>query len=275
MRRFSARDGAGLAYSDSGGAGAALLFVHGWQGDRSIWDSIVVRLSDRFRCVAADLRGFGASSSAPGPYTLEQYSEDLCALVEFLELERVVVIGHSMGGKVAVRFAVDAPELVQALVLVAPVPLGPAGFSEKGVAYLRATAGNAPAAREWLIKTIMAPASADVLDRLCHVASSASPTAVVESLDSWVLTDLSHAAKGVTAPALVIGFEHDAPERVRDRAAALLPNARFEELPDCAHYAVLEQPSQVAEMIEAFIHAYPATASHAGSEDERAKIRFR
>lgn len=252
--------------SDSGGAGPVLLFVHGWQGDRSIWDPIVERLRDRFRCVAADLRGFGASSSAPGPYTLEQYSEDLRALVKFLGLGRVVVIGHSMGGKVAVRFALDAPELVEALVLVAPVPLGPAGFSEKGVAYLRATAGNAPAAREWLTKTIMAPAPADVLDRLCEIAARASHAAVAESLDSWVVTDLSRQAKGVSAPALVIGFEHDAPERVREKAAALLPNARFDELPDCAHYAVLEQPARVAERIEAFIRA--------DAGDERAKTRF-
>ncbi|MBV9232579.1 MAG: alpha/beta fold hydrolase [Candidatus Eremiobacteraeota bacterium] len=260
MQRYLARDGAVLSYGDAGGAGSpALLFVHGWQGDRSIWDAIVARLREKFRCIAVDLRGFGASSSARGPYTLEQHSEDLRGLVEFLRLGRAVVIGHSMGGKIAVRFAVDAESLVEALVLVAPVPLGPAGFSEKGVAYLRATAGNAPAARAWLTKTIMAPPSAEVLDRLCTVASRASSAAVEQSLDSWVETDLSDEAKRLTEPALVIGFQHDAPERVRDKAAALLPNARFEEVQDCAHYAVLEQPLPVAQLIEAFVSRLEGT----------------
>ncbi|MBV8197786.1 MAG: alpha/beta hydrolase [Candidatus Eremiobacteraeota bacterium] len=250
---FSARDGAELAFNDSAGGSPALLFVHGWQADRTIWDPIVAELHDRFRCVAPDLRGFGASSNAPGPYALEQYSQDLRALVESLRLERVVVVGHSMGGKVAVRFALDAPQLVERLVLIASVPLGPAGFSEKGVAYLRATAGNPQAVREWLTKTISAPPSADVLHRLCDIASGASATAVAESLDSWVLTDLSAEARRVTAPALVIGFEHDAPNRLQERVAALLPNARFDVVPDCAHYAVLEHPAPVAERIAAFI----------------------
>ena len=273
MQQFSAPDGAGVSYSDSGGAGPALLFVHGWQGDHSIWDPIVAQLRASFRCIAPDLRGFGASSRAASPYTLEQYSEDLRALVHFLQLQRVVVLGHSMGGKVAVRFALDAPDLVEALVLVAPVPLGPAGFSEKGVAYLRATAGNASAAREWLAKTIMAPPSAAVLDRLCDVASGACATAVAEALDSWVVTDLSDEAKAVAARALVIGFQHDAPERVRDKAAALLPNARFEEVPDCAHYAVLERPAPVAELIEAFIRAGPGNPARGDAGAERAKIQ--
>ena len=58
---------------------------------------------------------------------------------------------------------------------------------------------------------------------------------------------------GVTAPALVIAPEYDAPEHVREQVAALLPNARFEILPDCGHYAVLERPAEIAALVRTFL----------------------
>ena len=95
--------------------------------DRSVWNDVVAELESSVRTHAVDLRGSGAASAVPGPYTLERYAADLRELIESLELGPVVVVGHSMGATVALRLAVDAPEVVRALVLIAPIPAGGSG----------------------------------------------------------------------------------------------------------------------------------------------------
>lgn len=250
-KRFRARDGSELSYSERGAGAPALLFVHGWQGDRSVWAEVVAALGDDVRTIAVDLRGSGESNAAGGPYRLERFASDLHELVQELGIAPVIVVGHSMGGKVALRFAIDHPAETQALVLIAPVAAGDAGFSEKGEAYLRATAGNPAAARNWLRKTLSSDDDA-LLDRLGSAAASTPSGAVLEALESWMHTDLEEALKNVEAPVLVIAPERDAPEMQERRVAALLPNARFELLRDCAHYAILEKPQEVAAMIREF-----------------------
>ncbi|GAC1307521.1 MAG: hypothetical protein NVSMB21_11650 [Vulcanimicrobiaceae bacterium] len=123
MPTFHATDGATLAYADTGPRGGIpLLFVHGWLADRGMWGAVTERLAPRHRTIAIDLRGFGESNRAPGPYRIETLADDLSALVAALDLDPLVAIGHSMGAAVVQRFAIDRPDAVEAIVLVAPVP---------------------------------------------------------------------------------------------------------------------------------------------------------
>jgi len=218
-----------------------------------VWDGVVAELGTGVRTIAVDLPGFGASNTLAGPYNLDRFAADLRALLESLRTGPVIVVGHSMGAKVALRLAIEAPELVRGLVLVAPVPIGPAGFSEKGEAYLRATAGDPAQLRAWLAKTIVDPPDDATLDRLCAIAAKSPPEVVLESLASWVQTDLAEPAKRVGAPAVVIASAQDAPERAERYVAALLPNADFIVVPDAAHYAILERPRAIASRINDFV----------------------
>jgi 3-oxoadipate enol-lactonase len=207
------------------------------------------------RTIAVDLRGSGESNAAPGPYRLERFAADLDELVRELGIAPSVVAGHSMGAKVALRFAIDYPAQTRALVLIAPVAAGNAGFSEKGEAYLRATAGDPSAARNWLRKTISRDDDA-LLDRLGAAAAATPPGAVLEALESWMHTDLEEAVKRIDVPALVIAPEGDAPEMQERRVAGLLPNARYVLLDDCAHYAILEKPREIAQLIKDFVRSF-------------------
>ncbi len=207
------------------------------------------------RTIAVDLPGFGGSNTLAGPYDLDRFAGELRALLASLATGPVVVVGHSMGAKVALRLAVEAPEMVRGLVLVAPVPIGPAGFTEKGQAYLRATAGDPVRLRAWLAKTIADPPDDATLDRLCAVAAQSPPAAVLESLESWMYADLAEKAQGVAVPAVVIASALDAPEAAQSKVAALLPDARFVVVPDAAHYAILERPGAIASRINDFVAA--------------------
>lgn len=195
MPHFRASDGAELAFEESGSGRPALVFVHGWQADRSVWRAAIDALGRNVHTLAVDLRGNGESRTAPGPYRLERFASDLRDLVAARGLGRVVVIGHSMGATVALRFAVDAPELTQGLVLIAPVPASGGGYSAKGEAYLRATAGDPPAAKAWLARTFATPPDDATLGRLCAAAAKTERSIALECFDSWAHANLRRRRK--------------------------------------------------------------------------------
>lgn len=249
MKRFRASDGAELAYSDSGSGTPAFVFVHGWQGDRAVWRGVVTALGPQVRAITVDQRGSGDSSGACGPYHVERLAADLHDLVTGLGIASVVIVGHSMGGTVALRFAVDYPEATRGLILIAPVPASGGGFSERRVEYLRATAGDPIAVRAWLARTLSAEHDPATLDRLCAAAALTPREAALGSFESWGFANFADATRRIEAPALVIAPEHDAAEAVERNVAALLPNSEYALLPNGAHYAIVEQPQQIAELI--------------------------
>jgi len=159
-----------------------------------------------------------------------------------------------MGGTAALRFALDAPQLTRGLVLISPVPASGGGYSPKGEAYLRATAGDPQAARAWLARTFAGTPDEAKLDHVCAAAARADRDASLESFESWAHADFAEATRGIGAPALVIAPQHDVPEMYQHKVAALLPNAQFVVLPEAGHYAILERPRQIAELIRKFLH---------------------
>lgn len=108
--------GGRLAY-EVVGSGSPILFIHSVIADGRMWDRAVARFSDRHRVVRFDLRGFGRSPPATSAFS---YSEDIRALVEALKLDRPLLVGSSMGGALAIDFALAQPTLVGGLFLVAP-----------------------------------------------------------------------------------------------------------------------------------------------------------
>jgi pimeloyl-ACP methyl ester carboxylesterase len=253
MERFFADDGAELAFVERGSGSPALLFVHGWQGDRSVWDGVVDALGPQRHTLAIDLRGCGDSRNAAGPYRLERFAADLRDLIAARDLGPVVVVGHSMGGTIALRFAVDSPDFVRALILIAPVAASGGAYSEKGLAYLRGVARDESAVRAWLARTVEQPPDETTLDRLSAVAAETTRAAALESFESFAHADFAERTRAIAAPALVIASEHDAPGACERRVASLLPNVTFVTLRDAAHYAIVERPSEIAATIRSFV----------------------
>jgi len=108
-----------LDYRDSGGDGLPVLLVHAFPLNAGMWDPQIASLGDRYRLIAPDLKGFGASSAPddPGAYTMGSYSEELAGLLDHLGLESVVLVGLSLGGYIAFEFLRRFPGRVSALVL--------------------------------------------------------------------------------------------------------------------------------------------------------------
>jgi pimeloyl-ACP methyl ester carboxylesterase len=252
VQHFRASDGASLAFSDEGSVEPPVLFVHGWQAERGVWREVTTALNENARAIAVDLRGSGESRAATGPFALERFATDLWELTRTLALPPAVVVGHSMGATVALRFAVDYPQAVRGLVLIAPVPASGGGYSPKGEAYLRATAGDPDAAKAWLARTFATPPDEARLRSLIDAAATTRREVALESFESWAHADFADATRAINVPVLVIAPEKDAPETTLAKVTALLPHARQQLLAGGAHYAIVEQPAEIAGLIRGF-----------------------
>lgn len=111
-------DGIRIAYEVRGEGTPVLVFVHGWSCDRSYWKGQLEPLSRRYRVVAVDLAGHGESGLGRDAWTIEAFGGDVAAVVEKLGLQRVVLIGHSMGGDVIAEAARRLPGRVAGLIWV-------------------------------------------------------------------------------------------------------------------------------------------------------------
>jgi 2-succinyl-6-hydroxy-2,4-cyclohexadiene-1-carboxylate synthase len=112
------------ASSGAGSAKIGIVFIHGWLLSRLYWQPLVAQLAADYTCLAYDLRGFGESTQALAQrqgrvsYSLQAYAEDLIALIQSLALEQVWVVGHSLGGSVALWAAHLAPDKIQGVICV-------------------------------------------------------------------------------------------------------------------------------------------------------------
>lgn len=111
-------DGVPIVYETRGQGAPALVLVHGWSCDRSYWEAQVRPLSERFRVVTVDLAGHGESGLGREEWTMATFGADVAAVVRELDLQQVVLVGHSMGGDVIVEAARQLPNRVAGLVWV-------------------------------------------------------------------------------------------------------------------------------------------------------------
>ena len=107
-----------LAYTRYG-KGTPLVLLHGYPLDHHIWDEIVPLLENKFDLILPDLRGFGESTTVNTPYTMDDFASDIAGLLDHLGIQKAAIVGHSMGGYVALAFARLFPDRITGLALAA------------------------------------------------------------------------------------------------------------------------------------------------------------
>lgn len=140
------RDGVSLAYEQAGRGDPPLLFVHGLACHRGFWAAQIRCFARRRRVVAVDLRGHGESDAPHQAYTVASFADDLAWMSGQLELDRPVVIGHSLGGLIALELAGAAPDRVAAAALIDSVLLAGGDRSAVVHALVRGLRGADPPA---------------------------------------------------------------------------------------------------------------------------------
>src|ERR1700748_49055 len=112
-----------VAYRDAG-AGEALLLIHGMAGSSATWRAVLPQLSKKYRVIAPDLLGHGESAKPRSDYSLGAFAVGLRDLLDELGVDSATVVGHSLGGGIAMQFLYQHPEYCRRLVLISSGGLG-------------------------------------------------------------------------------------------------------------------------------------------------------
>jgi pimeloyl-ACP methyl ester carboxylesterase len=111
-------DGVKISFNKQGKGKPAIIFVHGWTNNKTIWDAQVSHFSEKYKAIAVDLAGHGVSGNTRDSWTISAFSDDVIAVMNKLKLKEVILVGFSLGGPIVIETATKVPDFVKGVVLV-------------------------------------------------------------------------------------------------------------------------------------------------------------
>ena len=241
------------------GAGAECVIVlPGAPGDHSSFAPTLPWLGvDEFTYAFVDYRGFGSSRELAGEYSLAELTADIRGVADHLGWQQFHLVGHSFGGMLAQRLAVDATSRIKSVVAVTPVPASGIQLDEAGRELILAAVDNDEhfhAVVDLLTGNRLSSTWIDTFLRQTH--ETTTPTALLAYLQLAMDADFASEVKGLPTPFLILVGEHDLVYRVeliRRTMAAWLPNAVVDIMYNCGHFPMLEIPPWFVTRVEAFM----------------------
>jgi pimeloyl-ACP methyl ester carboxylesterase len=253
------------------GSGPALLLVHGISDHSGTWSHLLPSLAERYTVIAPDLLGHGGSDKPRADYAAAAYACGLRDLLGVLDVDRVTVVGHSLGGGVAMQFAYQFPERCSRLVLVA------SGGVDRGVHPLLrlASAPGAGLALPLLTRLPGVPALLPMLDfgpdvhyareRYLALRDRGSRAAFLRTLRSVVdvrgqvvtMLDRCYLTRGI--PTLLVWGSGDriVPVGHAYKAHAAMPGSRLEIFDGAGHFPHQNEPGRFVALLEDFMDTVP------------------
>jgi pimeloyl-ACP methyl ester carboxylesterase len=263
-----------------GGSGPTLLLIHGMAGSLDTWDPVFPALAEACDVVAVDLPGHGASARLRGDYSLGALAAAVRDVLDVLQVTSATVVGHSLGGGIAMQFMYQFPERCDRLVLVSSGGLGPevtpmlrgltlpgANLALAGLTSLQrrrrvAAAGRVLrplAGRVWNDLPYMLRQMATLSDRESRAAFLGTVQAVIDIRGQRVSAlDRLHLAQGL--PTMIVWGERDRmiPISHGRSAAELMPGCEFHAVPGAGHYPHEDDPDRFARLLVEFVARTPA-----------------
>ena len=246
-----------INYVEQGEGDEVIVFVHGYAGSLGHWRKVLELLPKEYHAYALDQRGYGQSDK-PGSYQLTEMVEDIYAFSQELGIERFTYVGHSMGGKIGMKFALDHPDVLKALVLVCPS----AAFAlppDQQLAMKEAVKSillSPEMMRGAIEQEVGKKLSEEFLNELIEDTKMADPTAMHESMDMIVSTDLMPQLGDIRAPTLVVAGAKDTSSPldvvVRPTVNAI-KGSRLEVFEDSSHFLPEESPQKFVDLLTSFI----------------------
>ncbi len=255
-------DGVEIGYDDVG-TGMPVAFIHGFPHNRTLWAAQVNALVDRARCIAPDLRGFGESSTH-GPFSIDQFADDVALLLKSLGIDRAVIAGLSMGGYVALAFWRRHRSMVRALVL-ADTRAG--ADSEDGrtkrralIALARERGSGAVADSQitgMIGKSTRAKRPA-LIDDVHRMLASAPVEGIVGALEAMMArVDSTGTLPTIDVPTLVVVGAEDVltPVSASEILSAAIRGSRLEVIEHAGHVSNMERPAAFNHVLTEFLAA--------------------
>src|SRR4051794_30568988 len=267
------------------GSGPAILLIHGIGDNSTTWSTVQTKLAQRFTVIAPDLLGHGKSDKPRADYSVAAYANGMRDLLSVLEIERVTVVGHSLGGGVAMQFAYQFPQLVDRLILV-----GAGGVTKDvNVALRIASLPMGSEALALLRLPMVLPAlqvigrisgtlfgstgvGRDIPEVLRILADLPEPTAsaafarTLRAVVDWrgqVVTMLDRCYLTESVPVQIIWGSRDVvvPVRHGEMAHAAMPGSQLEIFERSGHFPFHDDPARFIDVVQRFIDS-TAPAEH-------------
>lgn len=240
---------AGWTMGPRDGEQAPVLFIHPINLQGSGWQEVCAQLPGRRLCLMPDLRGHG-SSSAAGPYGIDEWSGDCLAVLDHFEVERAHVVGGSLGGPLAVNLAATVSERVVSISAIGSA-LAIRGDDVSAVLDEIAEKGVRGMFREVIPRISVAPGTSEpVIEKILEAANPNDGETVAAIWGATIAADVTDAADAVTCPAQVITGEHDmtcTPEQGEEMARRL--RTKLVTLPGVGHLPMYETPHALARIV--------------------------
>ncbi len=257
-------DGVPIRYEARGQGSPAVVLVHCWMCDRHLWDHAAPRLARDHRVVTLDLAGHGESGRGREAWTIEAFGEDVRAVVEALRLDRVVLVGHSMGGPVILEAARRLPGRVVGLVPVDTLQnVEDKTPPDQIAAFLAPFRADYKASAEGFIRKYMfVPGSAPALiDRIVDKAKEGPAAIAVACLEAAFGYDAAPAFEAMAGPIRAINGDRFPTEREANRRHA--PQFDLVLMKGVGHYLMLEDPDRFEPLLARVVRDIVAEAAAA------------
>jgi 3-oxoadipate enol-lactonase len=261
------RSGDVTIHAVEAGAGPPLVFMHALGWDHRQWLHEIARYRDRYRVIAADTRGHGASTQSAGPYTLRGFADDWQSMLDGLGVTSACLVGFSLGGMIAQYMAIDHPERVAALVLVSTVCRFDSGVRramEDRIAINQEL--GAQAAAEAVAKSLFTEefrqSEAAFLNKFYAWRVAQSQQCIVDSIRATFGLDTCERLSRLKMPSMVIVGDQDVatpPSAVKDLTRHLT-HVHIEVVEGAGHMLTIERPKEFVRILDGFLaRHYPST----------------
>lgn len=244
-----------MHHIEQGAGDEVLIFVHGYLSTHRWWQPALERLSDSYHAYAIDLRGVGQSDQVETGHTLAQYAEDIEAFAAALGLERFTLVGHSMGGQIATRYALEHQERLKKLVLVDPVAASGNQLPPEVLDWCRAEYGKPETVRLILTGAFATLPASDYFEQLVADGNAWGRTIYMETLDEMVRFNVADRLGQIQVHTLVAWGDQDTavPFPGIVEYFSNIPNCGLEVWHGVGHSGPIEVPDRFVDLLTRFI----------------------
>lgn len=245
-----------LFVKDEGSGEPVLIFLHFWGGSSATWSGVTAILKNGFRCISYDHRGWGKSDKPESGYSIRELANDTLNLISELNLQDYILVGHSMGGKIAQYIAAQKPAGLKKLILVAPSPSVSTVLPPEMLDGMR----NAYRSLEGINGTIdnvfkASDISLELREQLIASIQSHNNQSRLGWTNIALPEDVSEGVDKISVPTLIIAGENDIvdpPQRLEAEVKSLIPGSEMVTVNGVGHLIMLQKPETLAAYIKAF-----------------------
>ena len=269
-------DGLEINYIKEGKGKTALLFLHGLSSNADAWSKNIEELQKKYTCIALDLPGFGKSTIESNKYKPSYFAEISYKLIQKLKLKNVVLVGHSMGGQASIKLALNYPNAIQKLILIAPAGLET--FKKENADFMKMTYTSGlvkmttddQIKKNYALNFFKMPSEAvKMINDRINIKKAANfdahCTAIVKSVAGMLDEPVQSNLDKITQPTLVIFGLNDGliPNKyfnptlsvkdIGEIAKNKIKDVDVEFIENCGHFAQFEKSKEVNNLIEDFV----------------------